>query len=75
MYRIIRTNFKRKGRWHTVWEGFCAVVELGEKLTFPNGDTTGYTYKYKRGDKLKILEGPHRGWYQLTEMTPDKTES
>ena len=68
MYRITRTDFERKGKQ---WQGFCAVVELGEKLTFPNGDT----YKYKRGDKLKILEGPHRGWYQLTEMTPDKTES
>ena len=76
MYRITRTNFKRKGRWHTVWEGFCAVVDLGEKLTFPNGDTTGDTYKYKRDkDRLRILEGPHKGWYQLTRVTPDKPGS
>ena len=65
MYRITRTDFERKGKQ---WQGFCAVVELGEKLTFPNGDTTGYTYKYKRGDKLKILEGPHRGTYLYTYL-------
>ena len=66
MYRITRTNFKHKGRWNTVWEGFCAVVDLGEKLTFPNGDS--YGYKIDR-DRLRILEGPHRGWYDLTEIS------
>ena len=61
MYRITRTDFERKGQQ---WQGFCAVVELGEMLTFPNSDT----YKYKRGDKLKILEGPHRGTYLYTYL-------
>ena len=65
MYRITRTDFQRKGQWHTVWQGLCAVVELGEKLVFPNGDA----YKYKlTGAELKILEGPHRGTYLYTYL-------
>lgn len=60
MYRITRTDFEQRHQW----QGFCAVVELGEKLVFPNGES----YRYRRGDKLKILEGPHRGTYLYTYL-------
>ena len=73
MYRITRTDFQSKGQRHAEWRGLCAVVELGEKLAFPNGVTTGVTtgvtYRYKRaGAELKILEGPHRGQYVCTRI-------
>mgnify|MGYP001383137366 CR=1 FL=1 len=62
MYRITRTDFEQTHQW----QGFCAVVELGEKLVFPNGES--YRYKIGKG-RLRILEGPHKGWYDLTEIS------
>lgn len=64
-YRITSTSKKDTTRRWDYWEGFCAEVSLGEKVTFPNGEE----YPYIRFNKgIRITEGPHKGFYDLEKL-------
>jgi len=65
LYRITRTKAKLSLPDATIWTGLCVVVELDDKVLFPDGEE--YTYK-RVSQELRLLDGPHRGVYKLDKI-------
>ena len=65
LYRITRTEANIKLSDATIWTGLCVVVELDDKVLFPDGEE--YTYK-RVSQGLRLLDGPHRGVYKLDKI-------
>mgnify|MGYP006078377399 CR=1 FL=1 len=63
-YRITRTDSAE-----SPWLGFCTVIGMNEtkdKLIMPDGSKHKFLFINKHG--IRILEGRHRGYYDLENI-------
>jgi hypothetical protein len=65
LFRITNTETSLTIPTYSFWSGLCVVIRLEENAIFPNGEE----YRYKKvGKRLRLLDGPHKGVYELEKI-------